>query len=49
MIEVTDGLEGTERYIVNGMLRARPGFPVTPQTEAELAAAQQAAASAEEN
>ena len=48
-IEVTDGLDGTERYIVNGMLRARPGFPVTPQTEAEVAAAQQAATSVEEN
>jgi len=48
-IEVTGGLDGTERYIVNGMLRARPGFPVTPQTEAEVAAAQQAAASTEEN
>jgi RND family efflux transporter MFP subunit len=48
-IEVTDGLDGTERYIVNGMLRARPGFPVTPQSEAEVAAAQQAATSGEEN
>ncbi len=36
---VEAGLEGDERYIVNGMLRARPGFPVTPQTETEIAAA----------
>jgi RND family efflux transporter MFP subunit len=48
-IEVVEGLDGTERYIINGMLRARPGFPVAPQTEAELAAAQQAATSAGEN
>ena len=48
-IEVLEGLDGTERYIVNGMLRARPGFPVTPQTEADVAAAQQAAMPAEEN
>jgi RND family efflux transporter MFP subunit len=48
-IEVTDGLDGMERYIVNGMLRARPGFPVTPQSEADVAAAQQDAAPAEEN
>jgi RND family efflux transporter MFP subunit len=48
-IEVINGLDGTERYIVNGMLRARPGFPVTPQTEAEVAQAQQAAMPAEEN
>ena len=31
MIVVEDGLDGSESYIVNGMLRARPGFPVTPQ------------------
>jgi RND family efflux transporter MFP subunit len=48
-IEAIDGLDGTERYIVNGMLRARPGFPVTPQTEADVAQAQQAAMPAEEN
>jgi multidrug efflux pump subunit AcrA (membrane-fusion protein) len=36
---VETGLEGDERYIVNGILRARPGFPVTPQTETEIAAA----------
>ena len=48
-VEVIGGLDGTERYIVNGLLRARPGFPVTPQTEADVAAAQQAATSAGEN
>jgi RND family efflux transporter MFP subunit len=30
---VIRGLEGDEQYIVNGLLRARPGFPVTPKTE----------------
>jgi RND family efflux transporter MFP subunit len=30
-IVVTNGLEGEESYIVNGLLRARPGFPVTPE------------------
>ncbi len=35
-VVVAEGLDGTEQYIVNGMLRARPGFPVTPQIEAEV-------------
>ena len=30
-VVVTSGLEGDESYIVNGLLRARPGFPVTPE------------------
>jgi RND family efflux transporter MFP subunit len=30
-VVVADGLEGDESYIVNGLLRARPGFPVTPE------------------
>jgi RND family efflux transporter MFP subunit len=47
-VVINSGLDGSERYIVNGMLRARPGFPVTPQTEAGLAA-QQANADAEGN
>ena len=40
MVVVESGLDGSESYIVNGMLRARPGFPVTPQTEAEVASGQ---------
>ena len=44
-----EGLDGNEDYIVNGMLRARAGFPVTPQTEAEVAAAEAGQAEAEEN
>ena len=35
-VVVAEGLDGTEQYIVNGMMRARPGFPVTPQIEAEV-------------
>jgi RND family efflux transporter MFP subunit len=46
-VVIEDGLDGSESYIVNGILRARPGFPVTPQTEAELT--QQAGASGEGN
>ncbi len=30
-VVIADGLEGSERYITNGLLRARPGLPVTPQ------------------
>jgi len=33
---VDSGLDGNEQYIVNGILRARPGFPVTPQIEDEV-------------
>ncbi len=39
-IVVETGLDGTESYIVNGQLRARAGFPVTPQTAAEARAEQ---------
>lgn len=38
MIVVMDGLGATETYVSNGLLRARPGFPVTPLTEEEMAA-----------
>jgi RND family efflux transporter MFP subunit len=48
-VVVEEGLDGSEDYIVNGMLRARPGFPVTPQTEAEVAAAEAGQTAAEEN
>ncbi len=30
MIPVLQGLDGSETYIVDGLLRARPGMPVTP-------------------
>jgi len=32
MIVATSGLEHGERYIINGIQRARPGLPVTPTT-----------------
>jgi RND family efflux transporter MFP subunit len=35
LIPVTEGLEGSETYIVDGLLRARPGMPVTPETEGQ--------------
>ncbi len=33
LISVVDGLEADEDYIINGILRARPGLPVTPVRE----------------
>jgi hypothetical protein len=30
-VVVDEGLEGDENYIVEGLLRARPGLPVNPQ------------------
>jgi multidrug efflux system membrane fusion protein len=41
-IEIVEGLEGGETYISNGLLRARPGLPVTPRTEEEMAQRQAA-------
>lgn len=38
MIVVEEGLVAAETYVSNGLLRARPGFPVTPLTEEEMAA-----------
>ena len=35
MIYVRDGLGGDETYIVEGLLRARPGLPVNPEARAE--------------
>lgn len=32
-VPITSGLDGNETYVVNGLLRARPGMPVTPQTD----------------
>ena len=33
MLVIEGGLDGSERYITNGLLRARPGMPVTPASE----------------
>ncbi len=38
MVVVREGLTGDETYITNGILRARPGLPVTPLTADEMAA-----------
>jgi len=41
-VVIEDGLEADETYISNGLLRARPGLPVTPLTEEEMAQRQAA-------
>jgi len=41
-IVVEDGLDADATYISNGLLRARPGLPVTPRTEDEMAQRQAA-------
>jgi RND family efflux transporter MFP subunit len=41
-IVVEEGIEDGETYISNGLLRARPGMPVTPRTEEEMAQRQAA-------
>ena len=38
MVVVREGLTGDATYITNGILRARPGLPVTPLTADEMAA-----------
>jgi RND family efflux transporter MFP subunit len=43
-IVVEDGLDPDATYISNGLLRARPGLPVTPMTEQEVAERQAATA-----
>ena len=35
-VVVTEGLAADERYIVNGLLRARPGLPVTPTEQGQM-------------
>jgi RND family efflux transporter MFP subunit len=37
-VVVEEGLDGSETYIVNGILKARPGLPVTPLTEEQARA-----------
>jgi RND family efflux transporter MFP subunit len=36
MVPVLEGLDGSETYIVEGLLRARPGMPVTPEKMSDL-------------
>ena len=45
MVPVLEGLNGSETYVVEGLLRARPGMPVSPDqvpdtNEADSAAAE---------
>ena len=46
LIHVREGLTGDETIIVNGLMFARPGLPVTPLTEEQFKAMQQQAAAA---
>jgi gold/copper resistance efflux system membrane fusion protein len=41
-VVIEEGLEAAETYVSNGLLRARPGLPVTPRTEEEMAQRQAA-------
>jgi hypothetical protein len=38
LTHITEGLEGTETIIVNGLVFARPGLPVTPLTPEQFEA-----------
>ena len=42
LVHIRDGLEGTETIIVNGLMFARPGMPVTPLTAEQFKAMQAA-------
>jgi len=44
LIHIQEGLEGTETIIVNGLVFARPGLPVTPLTAEQFKAMQAEAA-----
>lgn len=46
MVPILEGLDGTETYIVEGLLRARPGMPVTPEMVADTTEAKTPAAAA---
>jgi RND family efflux transporter MFP subunit len=35
MVPILEGLDGSETYIVDGLLRARPGMPVSPEKVAD--------------
>jgi RND family efflux transporter MFP subunit len=44
---IEKGLQAEDRVVINGLQKARPGAPVTPQTEAEAAAETKAKADAD--
>ena len=44
LVHISDGLDGTETIIVNGLMFARPGLPVTPLTPEQFKAMQEQAA-----
>ena len=43
LVHIEEGLDGTETIIVNGMVFARPGLPVTPLTPEQFKAMQEQA------
>ena len=48
MVPILEGLDGSETYIVEGLLRARPGMPVNPDTAADTQEARTPVEPAEE-
>ena len=46
MVPILEGLDGSETYIVEGLLRARPGMPVTPDKMSDTHESQAASAPA---
>ena len=48
MVPILEGLDGSETYIVQGLLRARPGMPVTPEKVSDIDEAKAEAAVADE-
>lgn len=44
LVHIREGLTGTETLIVNGLVFARPGLPVTPLTPEQFEAMKQQAA-----
>jgi multidrug efflux pump subunit AcrA (membrane-fusion protein) len=44
LVHIKDGLDGTETIIVNGLVFARPGLPVTPLTPEQFKAMKEQAA-----
>jgi len=44
LVHIREGLVGDETIIVNGLMFARPGLPVTPLTAEQFAAMKQQAA-----
>jgi RND family efflux transporter MFP subunit len=48
LVRIEEGLDGTETYILEGLLKARPGRPVTPMTPEQAQRAMQQAQQAQQ-